>query len=66
MDNQSFHYITTEDNGMKITLEFPANPQDDSITSEVKSILAGILNEYLENLSETQHHRPHSGKENIS
>ena len=49
MDNQAFKHITTEDNGIKITLEFPLFSQDDSAISEVKSILAEILNEYLEN-----------------
>lgn len=48
MDNQLFEYITTEDNGMEITLEFPRGLQDDSIITEVKCILAGMLNEYLE------------------
>ena len=33
---------------MKITLEFPRSLRDDSIISEVKSILKEILNEYLE------------------
>ena len=33
---------------MKITLEFPCSFQDDSIIAEVKSILAGMLNEYIE------------------
>lgn len=49
VEDQAFEYITTEDkdNGMKITLEFPCNLQDDSITSEVKCILVGMLNEYL-------------------
>lgn len=47
MDNQTFEHMITEDNGIKITLEFPCSPQDDSIISEIKSILAGMLNEYL-------------------
>ncbi len=51
MDNQAFEYLVTEDNGMKITLEFPRSSQNDSIISEVKSILSGILNEYLEKAS---------------
>ncbi len=51
VDNQAFEYITTEDDGMKITLEFPHGLQDDSIITEVKSILAGMLNEYLEKVS---------------
>lgn len=51
VDNQAFEYITTEDNGMEITLEFPRGLQVDSIITEVKSILAGMLNEYLENVS---------------
>ncbi len=51
MDNQVFEYLMTEDNGMKITLEFPRSSQNDSVISEVKSILAGILNEYLEKAS---------------
>ncbi len=48
VDSQAFEYIETEDNGMKITLEFPCSFQDDSIIAEVKSILAGMLNEYIE------------------
>ena len=48
MDSQTFEYITTEDNGMEITLEFPCDLQDTSVISEAKSILAGMLNEYLE------------------
>lgn len=51
VDNQAFKYITTEDNGMEITLEFPRDLQDDSIISEVKNILAGMLNEYFEKVS---------------
>ena len=51
VDSQALKRITTEDNGMKITLEFPCNPQDDSLTSELKSILAGMLNEYFEKVS---------------
>lgn len=51
VDNRAFEYITTEDNGMVITLEFPRGLQDDSIISEVKNILAGMLNEYFENVS---------------
>ena len=51
MDNQAFEHLTTEDNGITITLEFPCFPQDDSSISEVKNILAGLLNEYLENES---------------
>ncbi len=51
VDSQAFEYIETEDNGMKITLEFPCSLQDDSIIAEVKSILAGMLNEYLEKVS---------------
>ncbi len=51
MDSQAFEYITMEDNGMKITLEFPCDIQDDPITSEIKCILAGMLNEYLEKIS---------------
>lgn len=51
MDNRAFEHLTTEDDGIKITLEFPCSPQDDSAISEVKNILAGILNEYLENES---------------
>ena len=49
MDSQVFQCITIEDNGMEITLEFPCSPQDGFIISEAKSILAGMLNEYLEN-----------------
>ncbi len=48
MDFQAFEYLTAEDNGMQVTLEFPCGFQDESITAEVKSILAGILNEYFE------------------
>ncbi len=48
VDSQTFEYITTEDNGMEITLEFPCDLQDTSVISEAKSILAGMLNEYLE------------------
>lgn len=48
MDSQTLESLTKEDEGMKITLEFPCGLQDDSIASEVKNILAGILNEYLE------------------
>ena len=48
VDSQAFEYIETEDNGMKVTLEFPCSFQDDSIIAEVKSILAGMLNEYIE------------------
>ncbi len=51
MDSQAFEYLTAEENGMKITLEFPCGFQDSSITSEVKSILAEILKEYLEKVS---------------
>lgn len=51
VNSQAFEYIEAEDNGIKITLEFPCSPQDDSAISEVKNILAGILNEYLENES---------------
>ncbi len=51
VDSQAFEYITMEDNGMKITLEFPCDIQDDPITSEIKCILAGMLNEYLEKIS---------------
>lgn len=49
--SQAFEYIEAEDNGMKIILEFPCSFQDDSIITEVKSILAGMLNEYLEKVS---------------
>lgn len=48
VDSQVFQCITTEDNGMEITLEFPCNSQEGFIISEAKSILAGMLNEYLE------------------
>lgn len=48
MDSQVCKYITTEDNGMEITLEFPCNSQDGFITPEAKSILAAMLNEYIE------------------
>ncbi|KAI4452457.1 hypothetical protein C823_007041 [Eubacterium plexicaudatum ASF492] len=48
MDSQVFYCLTTEDKGMKITLEFPCNFQDSSIISEVKSILDGMLHEYFE------------------
>jgi len=51
MDSQAFKYIVKEDNGIKIILEFPCSSQSDSIISEVKSILSGILNEYLEKTS---------------
>ena len=51
MDNQAYEYITTEDNGMEITLEFPRGLQDDSIVSEVKNILAGMFHDYLEKIS---------------
>lgn len=51
VDSQAFEYITTEDSGMKITLEFPCSFQGDPIIAEVKSILAGMLNEYLEKVS---------------
>ena len=51
MDNQVFEHLTAEDNGIKIILEFPCYSQDDSAISEVKNILAEILNEYLENES---------------
>lgn len=51
MDNQTVEHFMTEDKGIKITLEFPCSSQDDSTLSEVKSILAGILNEYLETVS---------------
>lgn len=51
MDHREFEHLTTEDNGIKITLEFPCSPKDNSTISEVKNILAGILNEYLENES---------------
>lgn len=47
MDNQAFEYLTTEDNGMKITLEFPRFSPNDTIIAEVKNILSGILDEYL-------------------
>lgn len=49
MDNQAFEHLTIKDNGIKITLEFPCSPQDDSTISEVKKILAEIMNEYLDN-----------------
>ena len=48
MDSQAYEYLVTEDSEMKITLEFPRSLRDDSIISEVKSILKEILNEYLE------------------
>lgn len=49
MDSQTFESLTREDDGMKITLEFPRGSQDDSsISSEVKNILEGIWNAYLE------------------
>lgn len=51
VDNQAYEYITTEDNGMEITLEFPRGLQDDSIVSEVKNILAGMFHDYLEKVS---------------
>ncbi len=51
MDNQTFEYLITEDSGMKITLEFPQSSQNDSVIAEVKCVLAGILNEYLEKIS---------------
>ena len=51
MDSQAFEYITTEEKGIKITLEFPCNLQDASIILEVKNILAEMLNEYLEKVS---------------
>ena len=51
LDNQAYEYITTEDNGMEITLEFPRGLQDDSIVSEVKNILAGMFHDYLEKIS---------------
>ncbi len=51
MDNQAFDYLEAEDNGMKIILEFPRSSQNDTIISEVKSILSEILNEYLKKAS---------------
>lgn len=51
MDNQTFKHLVAEDNGMKIILEFPCSPQDDSIISEVKELLAEMLNEYLKEAS---------------
>ncbi len=48
VDSQAYEYLVTEDSEMKITLEFPRSLRDDSIISEVKSILKEILNEYLE------------------
>ncbi len=56
MDSQAFQYLITEENGMRITLEFPCNSQDDSIIPEVKSILERMLHEYFENSSKSQHH----------
>lgn len=51
MDSQAFEYRTMEDGGMKITLEFPCDPEEKSIILEVKSILSAMFKEYLEKIS---------------
>lgn len=51
MDDQAFERLITEEDGIRITLEFPCSPKDDSIIPEIKGILARMLNEYLEKAS---------------
>ena len=52
VDNQKLDQITTEENGMTITFEFPQNSSDNDnlIKQEIKDILKSSLFEYIEKI----------------